>query len=32
MKTETWLGNEIRFVEKDGEWWAVATEANKWEL
>lgn len=23
MKTENWNGNEIRFVEKDGEWWAV---------
>jgi prophage antirepressor-like protein len=23
MKTETWLGHEIRFVEKDGEWWGV---------
>lgn len=24
MKTENWNGHEIRFVEKDGEWWAVA--------
>lgn len=24
MKTENWNGYEIRFVEKDGEWWAVA--------
>jgi len=24
MKTESWNGYEIRFVEKDGEWWAVA--------
>ena len=23
MKTETWNGYTIRFVEKDGEWWAV---------
>lgn len=23
MKTEIWNGHEIRFVEKDGEWWAV---------
>lgn len=23
MKTEVWNGHEIRFVEKDGEWWAV---------
>lgn len=23
MKIETWNGYEIRFVEKDGEWWAV---------
>ena len=26
MKTETWLGHKIRFVEKDGEWWAVAVD------
>lgn len=24
MKTENWNGYNIRFVEKDGEWWAVA--------
>lgn len=24
MKTEVWNDYEIRFVEKDGEWWAVA--------
>lgn len=23
MKTELWNGYEIRFVEKDGEWWTV---------
>ena len=23
IKTETWAGHKIRFVEKDGEWWAV---------
>lgn len=23
VKTETWNGHAIRFVEKDGEWWAV---------
>lgn len=23
MKTEIWNGHLIRFVEKDGEWWAV---------
>lgn len=23
MKTESWSGYDIRFVEKDGEWWAV---------
>lgn len=23
MKTESWNGNEIRFIEKNGEWWAV---------
>lgn len=26
MKTETWNGHNIRFVEKDGEWWAVAAD------
>jgi prophage antirepressor-like protein len=24
MKKEVWNGHQIRFVEKDGEWWAVA--------
>ncbi len=24
MKTETWNGHSIRFIQKDGEWWAVA--------
>ena len=24
MKTEYWNGYPIRFIEKDGEWWAVA--------
>lgn len=23
MRIEHWYGNEIRFVEKDGEWWAI---------
>lgn len=23
MRTEEWNGHEIRFIEKDGEWWAV---------
>ena len=23
MKTENWCGHNIRFVEKDGEWWAI---------
>ena len=23
IKTETWCGHKIRFVEKEGEWWAV---------
>ena len=26
MKTELWNGYQIRFVEKGGEWWAVATD------
>lgn len=26
MKTEIWNGYPIRFVEKDGEWWAVAND------
>lgn len=29
MKTEIWNGYEIRFIEKDGEWWAVATDIAK---
>jgi len=29
MKTEKWLNNEIRFIEKDGEWWAVASDIAK---
>ncbi len=28
MKTEIWNGHEIRFVEKDGEWWAVAKDVT----
>lgn len=27
MKTEIWNGHEIRFIQKDGEWWAVAKDA-----
>lgn len=27
MKIEKWNGHQIRFVEKDGEWWAVAKDA-----
>lgn len=23
MKTENWYGNDIRFIEKNGEWWAI---------
>lgn len=23
MKIETWQGHKIRFIEKDGEWWAI---------
>lgn len=26
MKTEEWNGHPIRFVEKDGEWWAVGSD------
>lgn len=26
MRTENWNGYDIRFVEKDGEWWAVAVD------
>ncbi|OIJ29064.1 phage repressor protein [Staphylococcus sp. LCT-H4] len=29
MKVEEWLGNEIRFVEVNGEWWAVAGDVAK---
>lgn len=29
MKTELWNGYKIRFVEKDGEWWAVAADVTK---
>lgn len=28
MKIEIWLGHKIRFVEKDGEWWAVAKDVT----
>lgn len=28
MKTEIWNGYPIRFVEKDGEWWAVAKDVT----
>lgn len=23
MRTENWIGYEIRFIEQDGEWWAI---------
>ena len=23
IKTESWCGHKIRFIEKDGEWWAI---------
>ena len=23
MRTESWCGHDIRFIEKDGEWWAI---------
>ena len=29
MKTENWNGHEIRFVHKNGEWWAVAADVAK---
>ncbi|MDU7029837.1 Bro-N domain-containing protein [uncultured Robinsoniella sp.] len=29
MKTENWNGYNIRFVEKDGEWWAVGIDVAK---
>lgn len=28
MKTELWNGYSIRFIEKDGEWWAVANDVT----
>lgn len=28
MKTEVWNGHGIRFIEKDGEWWAVAKDVT----
>lgn len=28
MKIENWNGHDIRFVEKDGEWWAVAKDVT----
>ena len=29
MKIETWNGHKIRFVEHEGEWWAVAVDVAK---
>lgn len=29
MKTENWNGHSIRFVEHNGEWWAVAVDIAK---
>lgn len=29
IKVETWLGNEIRFVEVNNEWWAIAGDVAK---
>lgn len=29
IKTEIWNGHKIRFVEKSGEWWAVAVDVTK---
>lgn len=29
MKTEYWNGYPIRFIEKDGEWWAVAVDVTR---
>lgn len=29
MKTENWLGHTIRFVEKNGEWWAVLADITE---
>ena len=28
MKTEIWNGHKIRFVNNDGEWWAVAKDVT----
>ena len=28
MKTEYWNGFPIRFIEKNGEWWAVAVDVT----
>ena len=28
MKTETWLNHNIRFVDKQGEWWAVLADVT----
>lgn len=38
MKVEIWTGHKIRFVEKDGKWWAVlkdvcdALELKTWKV
>lgn len=29
MKTEIWNGHKIRFVQKEGEWWAVAKDVKE---
>lgn len=29
MKTEIWCGYEIRFIEHNGEWWAVAVDVAR---
>ena len=29
MRTESWCGHEIRFVEVDGEWWAIFEDIRK---
>lgn len=29
IRTENWNGHEIRFVEHEGEWWAVAPDVAK---
>lgn len=31
MRIKRWHGNEIRFVEKDGEWWAILMDTNTME-